>query len=158
MSRDVVHSVTFMALILCGCGAQSSDGDSSTVTTFDHSMFAKPSFVIDVRSQGVGVPYARVCVVDAMTPSSQDSIEEEIESSIGGGVYFQGLTDEQGRVQGEFRIPRHVEEVDVVVVKRGFRGPYTHEALREIWGVFAPASRVTVSTDDGGIQVDLDEI
>ena len=55
------------------------------------------------------------------------------------------LPDDPGRCESAIALPAHVEQVDVVVQHDGSRGSYTDEALRTLWGPFAPAARVTVT-------------
>ncbi|GJM22437.1 MAG: hypothetical protein DHS20C15_23520 [Planctomycetota bacterium] len=88
-----------------------------------------------------------VLIVPAMLPPKGAGAKRmELRSS--GTVYAQGLTDASGEIEFELDLPEDVDAIDVLLLAPGRAGPYTHEALRERWGAFAPAARLTVSVDD----------
>ncbi|GJM22434.1 MAG: hypothetical protein DHS20C15_23490 [Planctomycetota bacterium] len=95
--------------------------------------------------QGAPLAFAQITVVDKLKIPKK--AKHLIENEITPAVYWQGFTDESGAFAAELRLPGHIDEVDLIVTKAGFRGSYTEEGLRELWGPFAPASRQTFEDD-----------
>lgn len=61
------------------------------------------------------------------------------------GPWFSGRTGPDGSLQALVSLPTELSHVDVSVHAPGLGGEYTHEALRELLGVFAPSARVVRS-------------
>ena len=99
---------------------------------------------VHVRLDGAALPLAAVTVADALQPPGPGSTLEDVTR---GGTYFQGATDSEGRVSASIRVPSRYDAVDVIVHRPGTTGPYTHEALRALWGPTATAARVALPLD-----------
>ena len=107
---------------------------------FDFSSYENVPLVLFVQApDGSPVAHARVTVTDRWVRRSTQHSQ--------GDTYLTALTDDQGQIDAEVRVPRGTRLVDVVVSMPGYRGPYTLSQLRREWGAFAPASRTTRKLD-----------
>jgi hypothetical protein len=113
---------------------------------FQFKTLVDVGFSVWVRTPaGQPLPMARISVVGALTPPQAGQPIEDVTSF---DAFFDGFSDEMGRVSSTLLLPVSVEQVDVVVVLMDYTGEYTHEQFRAFWGPFAPAARVTVSVND----------
>lgn len=121
---------------------------------FGYSSMIDQEVVIEVRdSFGDPIPFVRVLLAD---PLDMPSKESKLESRIVGREFVVGLTNSEGRFSGTARIPSNCPEVDVVLHRAGFKGPYADEALRAFAGPFAASSRNRfVRSDLNTIQITL---
>lgn len=85
--------------------------------------------------------HATVLLVDPADPAL------EPQDPGGTAVHWRGFSQADGGFGGALRLPAGQELVDLVVSLPGYSGPYTHEGLRQAWGAYAPAARVTVAVD-----------
>lgn len=68
-------------------------------------------------------------------------------------TFFVGTTNASGAVMADFTLPTDRDDLDLVVDLPGATGPYSEEALRTQWGIFAPSSRTTLERADfAGLQ------
>ena len=86
-------------------------------------------------------------IVDELVPPTNGQPLEDVTT---GGTYYQGYTDDDGRILCPVPLPLTVQAVDVIIDARGTVGPYTHESLRQTWGPFSPSARVRVPVADLG--------
>jgi hypothetical protein len=63
-------------------------------------------------------------------------------------VYWRGATNAQGRVDAELQVPTGVQELEVVLIKGGFEGPWTELETRKQLGTFAPAAWIRARPDE----------
>lgn len=109
---------------------------------------------------GFGAPLAGVEVLvgpSMLPPKGKGSKRLERRSS--GELFGAGRTDVSGQLQLTLELPDALESLDLIVLAPGYAGPYTHEKLRERWGIFAPAARLSVDPEDlDGMIVDLIEL
>lgn len=110
-----------------------------TAPGFDFATSAAATFEIRVTHGGVPLQGASVTFTEPV-----DAIDDEDSEAGAGAPLFQGGTNSQGLCRGSVRLPARLVDLDVVVHKAGFQGPYTLEPLRSHWGPFAPSSRVRV--------------
>ncbi|MCB9899390.1 MAG: hypothetical protein H6825_15395 [Planctomycetes bacterium] len=87
---------------------------------------------------------ARVLVTDEL--SAKAAKKPELLGS--GAVYWQGLTDVDGRCDATLRLLPGQDAFDVIVDADGYIGPYSVEAHAERAGPFAPSARVSVTRDE----------
>lgn len=127
---QVPDLIAIVNLALHGCPAP-----------FDYAATTTEPFRLLVRVDGDPAPNVRVLLTDAMGLPPDGVAVEEVTSA---NVYFQGVTDAEGRVEAPVKIPTRFDAVDLVLTAPDTTGPYTVEGLRELWGPFAPAARVTV--------------
>jgi len=123
-----------------GFKAPTDDGQSFQFKTRSDTPFS----LAVVTPDGLPLPLARVSVVAALAPPPPGTAIEELTSPDG---WFDGFSDDLGRVQATLSLPSAVSTVDVVVSVAGRTGEYSHQKLRALWGPFAPSSRITVSVD-----------
>lgn len=108
---------------------------------FDYAATTIEALGVTVTLDGQPARNVSVTLVDALV---EPTAEQTIEELTTGNVYYQGMTDAAGRVTAMVKIPTRFDAVDVIVSMPDAVGPYTVEALRTLWGPFAPAARVTV--------------
>lgn len=106
-----------------------------------------PALIRLVDGQGTPMENIQVLVVAEMLPPKGGG-SKRIELRTSGTVYARGRTDGDGELALTLHLPDDLEAVDIVALAADRAGPYTHEVLRERWGAFAPASRLTVALDD----------
>lgn len=94
--------------------------------------------------EGAPLAGAQLSVLDTLVAPKP---KQQIEADLSPAVYWQGVTQADGSFAAELALPHSREQVDVVVVLAGYEGDYTHAALRELWGPFAPAARVAQDVD-----------
>lgn len=120
---------------------------------FDYAATTTEAFGLTVTLDGQPARNVSVAVVDALVAPTAEQTIEELTT---GNVYYRGMTDAAGRVTALVKIPTRFDAVDVIVNTPDAVGPYTVEALRGLWGPFAPAARVTVVRGFlGDVDVDL---
>jgi len=117
-------------------------------TPFDYSARQSvPALIRLVDGQGTPMQNIQVLVVAEMLPP-KGAGSKRIELRTSGTVWAQGRTDADGELALQLDLPLDLEAVDIVALAADRAGPYTHEKLRERWGAFAPASRLTVALAD----------
>ena len=122
---------------LAGCTG--AEPEQSSATHFDYRSIHDRQHSISLIEAATGAPIqgAKVMII---SPFMELPPTPPV-------TYAQGFTSADGSFEGAFRLPAHVDEVDVLVLKRGFQGAYSHPELLERWGPYAPASRQTVSLE-----------
>ncbi len=60
------------------------------------------------------------------------------------GIEIDRSPDGAGRLQLPLTLPLGVDQVDLLLRAPGYRGPYTEESLRAVFGPCAPAARLGV--------------
>lgn len=146
--RSVLGLLAATALIFAACGGGGSGGAANLETPaepFTLKAISDVTVRITVTEDGQPAARKRVTLSGVLVPPGQG---QEIEDVTTGETFATGLTDLQGVFETTIRVPGQYASVDVIVIDRGWTGPYTHEELRTLWGVFAPASRVTVALED----------
>ena len=141
MARKFIDLLTLAArTIPSACsGVGASDGDGGAPATFQFRTSEDITLAIAVRKAGLPLAGATVTIAAPLTNAGAEAGEPSTVS------WFTGGTDDDGRCSSTLALPAHVQQVDVIVQHAGSRGDYTDEALRTLWGPFAPSARVTVS-------------
>lgn len=139
-------------LLLVGCsgGGGSSDAQGET---FDHA--TTRDFILDLKLtvDGVPAPGARIQIGDELRVDTNGELPE---SRVSGTLYFTGVTDQEGKILTELRLPEVVGQVALVAHVPGTSGPYSEPLLRSAWGPFAPSARIHVAADElGSIELAL---
>lgn len=138
MKRSILWHVTFAGLVgLASCGSGGGSGGDPAVP-FQFRTAEDITLGVVVQKNGVPLSGATVSLVATRTAATAVTDTES------GAQWFRGGTDDSGRCDASVSIPASVETVDVVVEHAGSRGTYSDEGLRDLWGPFAPAARVTV--------------
>lgn len=107
---------------------------SAEAPRFDHALVRAAPVSLQVTAGGAPLARVRVTLRAAAR-----------ENEFAPGVLYQGLTDGDGRVRANLSLRSDQTEVEMVLQKPGFRGPYDDETLRSQHGVFAPSSWRTVA-------------
>ena len=148
--------------LLAGCsgggdstpsGPDIADEGATPPTGFQFSTSESVAVDLLVRLDGVPVEGAVVQLVDVLDFSNLETLET---ASLG-GTFFAGTSNSSGEVVSTVSVPLDRDSVDLVVDLAGAEGPYDDEGLRAHWGLFAPASRTTVTRADfsGLLMIDL---
>ncbi len=150
-----------ISLLACGGGggggAEGGDdgGGGGGDEPFSFETTEEIPVSLQVASRGTPIPLAKVTITNALPQPGEG---QTIEDLITGNVYFQGMTDAEGRIDTTIQVPEKFGQLDVIVIKRGMTGPYSVEGFRELWGPFGPAARVTLSRHQmGDVSVDLED-
>jgi hypothetical protein len=142
-SSDRAKRCPWMFLLLVGCYG----GDNSVDAPDDLFNYATTSNLsVDVRVTVDGAPasFARIQISDTLQADANGELPE---NRVNGTIYFAGLTDQDGRLTGEFQVPEIIEQVAVVAHVPGASGLYSEPLLRSAWGPFAPSARIHVSVN-----------
>ncbi|MEQ8764545.1 MAG: hypothetical protein RL885_11495 [Planctomycetota bacterium] len=150
-----------LCLVACGgggggSGEESSDPGSPGGGGDDFTFETTEELEVDlqVASRGTPISGAKITITNALPLPGEGQVIEDL---ITGNVYYQGLTDDDGRIQTTIRVPEKYGDLDVIVIKRGMTGPYAVEEFRELWGPFGPAARVRLGRAAlDGAQVELE--
>lgn len=153
-----------LALFLVACGGggggggeESSDPGSPGGGGDDFTFETTEELDVDVQiaTRGTPIPGAKITITNALPLPGEGQVIEDL---ITGNVYYQGLTDAEGRIQTKIRVPKKFGDLDVIVIKRGMTGPYAVEEFRELWGPFGPAARVRFGRSGlGNAQIELED-
>ena len=151
---QTLSSLSF--LLLCvGCGGSGSGSapvapSSSSGFLFD-TMADRP---LDLQVVVDGAPVGGASVQVRQHP---DGVTRP-------GVYFDGVTDRDGRASASLRVPESVGRVELIVHQPGAFGPYSDESRRAADGPTAVSSltdrsveelsdvRIVMSTIAGGVR------
>ncbi|MEM8713652.1 MAG: hypothetical protein AAGG01_22140 [Planctomycetota bacterium] len=147
-----IRCALWLALPLAACSG-GNDGPSAPDGSFDYATTRDAALGIHVTVDGSPAGRCRVQVA-SVTPALPG--REPVADGVSGALFFAGLTDENGWLDSELRLPSAVDEVAVVVHRAGTSGAYTDPSLRDGWGHFAPSARVHVPIGSlSGIEVAL---
>jgi len=145
----LIDSCVLAGLLLSGCGGGGGASESqraggpppaeSSTATFAFQTVDEVELRVFVTRDGVPLARAHVSVVDELVPPTNGDPLEDVTK---GGSYYQGYTDDEGRIRSPVPIPLRVQVVDVIVDAHGSIGSYAHESLRETWGPFSPSARI----------------
>lgn len=139
VSRSI-QAALWLAIPLVACSG-GNDGPAAPAGSFDYATTRDAVLGVHVTVDGSPAGRCRVQVA-SVTPALPG--HEPVADGVSGALYFAGLTDENGWLDSELRIPSAVDEVAVVVHRAGTSGGYTDPSLRDRWGHFAPSARVHV--------------
>lgn len=140
MGRKFITLVGAALLLFpSACGGGTGGGGGGETAPFQFKTSEDVSLGITVQKAGIGLAGVTITIAAPLTAAALDGDQPSTEA------WFTGGTDDTGRCESAIALPAHVEQVDVVVQHDGSRGNYTDEALRTLWGPFAPAARVTVT-------------
>lgn len=119
----------------------------SLIETFDFDSLETYSVSLTVVDElGDPVAFAPVQIKEVLIPPKNP--KTALEDVTPAGHYLRALTDAAGEVEALLEVPGYTTEIDLLIVAPGYTGAYTHEALRDTWGPFAPATRQVVDPDE----------
>ena len=98
---------------------------------------------VNIRVETAAGPLSRAVVSIWATVPEVDYVPQGTQERL-----FRAITGEDGVVTGPLVRPSAVGQLDVVVHKAGFLGPYSDEKRLEVLGIFAPASWQAVGPKD----------
>lgn len=150
--RSILFLLPGLTLVAAStsCGSGDPPASAPQASFLFNSVINEPVNVL-VTADDQPVAYARVEIASHRT--SEAEVDEPAET------FTIGFTDEEGLYTGAIYLPTRHDEVDLVINKRNFTGPYTDEDLRTSWGAFAPSSRILVTRQQlSEINIQLTEV
>ncbi|HEY4121651.1 MAG TPA: hypothetical protein VGM56_27485 [Byssovorax sp.] len=154
--KPLTASLRGWQVILCllaaapafGCAAESSSDSPDAGETPVATLVSPSALNVSVASHGAPVPNALV-IVRALASATE----------FAPGVLWQAMTDVDGQVNAvlPLRADQIGGQLELVVHRAGWVGPWTDEQARVTAGDFAPSSIQTIAAQDlGGLAVELD--
>ena len=144
-----LRTLTTLLLLLLAPGCSSDEKEPETAAVppagFVFTTIEEVQLNLTVTQASSPIGFVAVQVTG---PMSAPTGGQELEDVISSDLFFVGSTDASGLLTAEFTVPPEFTELDLVIHRPGTTGPYTDEALRTIWGDFAPSARITVTRQD----------